>query len=265
MKDLCTASEICVAELVHPHVTGADLNYQGSITIDQDILTESDLLPGQMVYIDNIARPAPPWRTYIVPGEAGKGGIIMNGPPAHHFQKGDPVTIRGGALISSEDEPIMAGGHTKVFFSQDAGAPNRVESTEHIPVPPNHWRQMCVSKLHRLVITGTSPDGPEALVIDEHILDVVNFPVGLEVQFTSIRDGALRRTCIQAGSRGTGTAEIHGSAAQYVVPGIRIITLAEKWCPYGKAIKIGGPQVAFFDESLSERNVIRDVKTGMKP
>ncbi|MDE2021774.1 MAG: aspartate 1-decarboxylase, partial [Patescibacteria group bacterium] len=92
-KTMYMPGEMTIAELVQPQVTGADLNYVGSITISPEALTESGLLPGEMVYIDDVARKGPPWRTYIVPGNAGEGQIVMNGPPAYHFKKGDPVTI----------------------------------------------------------------------------------------------------------------------------------------------------------------------------
>ena len=257
--------EMCMAELVQAHVTGADLNYQGSITIDREALDVSGLLPGQMVYIDNVVRKGPSWRTYIVPGEPGRGDIIMNGPPAYHFKRGDPVTIRGSAFIPFGNMPSMAHGHTKVYFSQGEGVPNRIKQLEHIPIPEVHWRQMCISKLHRLVITGTSPEGPEELVVDGDILDAAGFPPGIEAQFTSLRDGVLRRTCVQAGPRGTGAAEIHGSGAQYIAPGVRVVTLAEVWLPYQDAARVDGPQVAFFNESLTDRNIIREVKLGWRP
>jgi aspartate 1-decarboxylase len=254
-----------MAELVHPVVTGAELNYQGSITIDPDALRSADLLPGQMVYIDNINRKGPAWRTYIVPGKAGAGEIIMNGPPAYHFKSGDPVTIRGGALISFAEISRMASNHTRVHFGQNGNSPNRVVDVEHYDIPELHWRQMCISKLHRLVVTHTSPEGPEALIVDEDILDAAGFPAGIEAQFTSLKDGALRRTCVQAGPRGTGMAKIQGSGAQYIAAGVRLVTLAEAWLPYEDALKVGGPQVAFFNETVNDRNVIREIKTGWRP
>jgi aspartate 1-decarboxylase len=246
-----------MAELVHPVVTGADLNYQGSITIDHQALELAGLLAGQMVYIDNVGRKGPAWRTYVVPGKPGAGEIIMNGPPKYHFKKGDPVTIRGGALISFEDISCMASDHTKVHFEQHGDLPNRVGDVEHYDIPKMHWRQMCISKMHRVMVTETSLKGPEALIVDEDILDAVSFPKGIEVQFTSLKDGALRRTCIQAGTRGTGMAKVQGSGAQYIASGVRIVTLAEAWLPYEEAKKVGGPQVVFFDEEINTHNVIK--------
>ena len=247
-----------MAELVHPVVTGAELNYQGSITIDPLTLKLAGLLAGQMVYIDNAGRKGPAWRTYIVPGTPGAGEIIMNGPPKYHFKRGDPVTIRGGALISSDDISHMASDHTKVYFDQNGNLPNSVGDFKHYDIPKMHWRQMCISKLHRVMVTETSLKGPEALIVDEDILDAASFPKGIEVQFTSLKDGALRRTCIQAGTRSTGMAKVQGSGAQYIATGTRLITLAEAWLPYEDAAKVGGPHVVFFNEKIKTRNVMKE-------
>jgi len=259
-EGLHLASERCIAELVHPVVTGAELNYKGSITIDPRTLKLAGLLAGQMVYIDNVGREGPPWRTYIVEGKPGKGEIIMNGPPAYHFKKGDPVTIRGGGLIPYGDASKMASDHTRVYFRQNGKLPNRVDHVEYGDVPKLHWRQMCISKLHRLTVTETSLVGPEALIVDADILNAGGFPAGIEVQFTSLKDGALRRTCIQPGPRGTGMARIQGAGARHITAGTLIVTLAEAWLPYESAIKAGGPQVVFFDEKTKTRNVIEKPK-----
>jgi len=259
--------EMCIAELVHPVVTGAALAYIGSITIDQEALAAANLLPGEMVYIDDVDRKGPPWRTYIVPGERGKGDIINNGPPAYHFALGDHLTIRAGALISYADMPRLAGGHTKVYFEQGDDTPNRVATSkiERVEIPEKHLRKVCISKLHRIRVTKASTDGPEALIVDADILEAAGFPAGLEVQFTSLRDGALRRTCVQAGARGSGKAEVYGSGAWHIEAGTLLISLAEVWLPYEDAAKIGGPQVVFFDESVSDHNVIKEVKQGWRP
>jgi len=93
---------VCIAKLHRATVTGADLNYVGSITIDEALLKAAGLLPGQMVQITNVSN-AVLWRTYIVKGKKGKGEIILNGPPARLFQKGDKVIILGEAWVDAKD------------------------------------------------------------------------------------------------------------------------------------------------------------------
>lgn len=106
---------VCIAKLHRATVTGADLNYVGSITIGKEILEAAGLLPGQMVQITNVSN-AVLWRTYILPGE--KGQIVLNGPPARLFQKGDKVVILGEAWVEAGEAAKMS--PTVVFFSDDS-------------------------------------------------------------------------------------------------------------------------------------------------
>jgi len=98
---------ICIAKLHRATVTDADLNYVGSITIDGALLEASGLVPGQMVQITNVSN-AVLWRTYIIKGAKGKGEIILNGPPARFFQKGDKVIILGEAWIEASEAAKMS-------------------------------------------------------------------------------------------------------------------------------------------------------------
>jgi len=106
---------VCIAKLHRATVTDADLDYVGSITIDETLLEAAGLLPGQMVQITNVSN-AVLWRTYIVKGEKGKGEIIMNGPPARHFQKGDKVIILGEAWVEAKEAAKMS--PTVVFMNE---------------------------------------------------------------------------------------------------------------------------------------------------
>ena len=98
---------VCIGKLHRSTVTDADLNYVGSITIDEALLEAAGLVPGQMVQITNVSNAAL-WRTYIVKGEKGKGEIILNGPPARLFQKGDKVIILGEAWVPAADAAKMS-------------------------------------------------------------------------------------------------------------------------------------------------------------
>lgn len=260
-------SKMTIASFINAIVIDGDLGYMGSITMPNKALDAAGVLPGEMVFIDDMDRRGPPWRTYTVPGDDGK--IINNGPPAHHFEKGDRVTIRAAALIAYADRHLVAGKHTKLVFEQAPNAPNRVIQPEHrLVLPDNALHEMCISKLHRLRVTKTDKKAAEeALIVDEDILDAAGFPVGLESQFTCLRNGAIRRTTVQAGKRGTGVVEVNGSGAWYTEPGALIITLAEAWLPYADAVKNSEPRVVFFDLSITDRNVIDSGKTkfGWRP
>ncbi len=106
---------VCIAKLHRATVTDADLNYLGSITIDETLLEAAGLLPGQMVQITNVSN-AVLWRTYIVKGKKGRGDIILNGPPARFFQKGDKVIILGEAWVDAKEAEKMS--PTVIFMSE---------------------------------------------------------------------------------------------------------------------------------------------------
>ena len=98
---------VCIAKLHRATVTDGSLDYMGSITIDEALLEAVGLVPGQMVQITNVSN-AVLWRTYIVRGDKGKGEIILNGPPARLFQKGDKVIILGEAWVEMADAAKMS-------------------------------------------------------------------------------------------------------------------------------------------------------------
>lgn len=109
-------------------VTEANLNYIGSITIDQAILDASGLLSGEMVQITNLAN-GEFWQTYIIPGPAGRGDICLNGPPARKFHPGDLVIIIGFRLLT---EAELAEHRPAVVFVDDK---NRVTEVKYEEPP----------------------------------------------------------------------------------------------------------------------------------
>ncbi|MGF9977952.1 aspartate 1-decarboxylase [Viridibacillus arvi] len=83
-------------------VTQADLNYVGSITIDEDLLDAVSMLPNEKVHVvdnNNGAR----FETYIIAGERGSGVICVNGAAARLVQKGDVVIIMSYAYVNEEE------------------------------------------------------------------------------------------------------------------------------------------------------------------
>ena len=98
---------VCIAKLHRATVTDGSLDYMGSITIDEALIEAVGLVPGQMVTINNLSNAAT-WRTYILKGEKGKGDIVLNGPPARLFQKGDKVVILGEAWVTAEEATKMS-------------------------------------------------------------------------------------------------------------------------------------------------------------
>lgn len=115
--------QICVSKIHRATVTDADLNYVGSITIDQDLMKAVGIKPHQVVRITNLSNGTL-WQTYALPGESGKGEIVLNGPPARHFQRGDKVIILGDAFVTPEEFKTLS---PKVIFVDDK---NKITNAE---------------------------------------------------------------------------------------------------------------------------------------
>lgn len=73
-------------------VTGADLNYIGSITIDEALLEASNIIEGEKVQIVNVNN-GERFETYAIVGQKNSGEITLNGPAARRVQKGDIIII----------------------------------------------------------------------------------------------------------------------------------------------------------------------------
>ena len=86
------------------HVTEANLDYIGSVTIDLNLLEKTGLLPGEKVLITSVTSGARLER-YLISGEKNSGVLCMNGPTAHLIKKGEIVVVMGFEL---SDEQIKA-------------------------------------------------------------------------------------------------------------------------------------------------------------
>jgi len=73
-------------------VTGASLNYQGSLTIAEDLMETVGLLPYERILCSNLAN-GERFETYAIKGQRGSGVIELNGATAHLGKKGDKLTI----------------------------------------------------------------------------------------------------------------------------------------------------------------------------
>ncbi|MBU3839080.1 aspartate 1-decarboxylase [Bacteroides caecigallinarum] len=94
--------EVLKSKIHRVTVTQSNLNYVGSITIDQDLLDAANMIPGEKVHIvDN--NNGERFETYIIPGERGSGCICLNGAAARKVQVGDIVIIISYALMDFEE------------------------------------------------------------------------------------------------------------------------------------------------------------------
>ena len=91
--------EVLKSKIHRVSVTQADLNYVGSITIDEELMDAANMIEGEKVQVldvDNGER----LETYIIKGERGSGAICLNGPAARKVQVGDVVIIASYALLT---------------------------------------------------------------------------------------------------------------------------------------------------------------------
>ncbi|WP_338409054.1 aspartate 1-decarboxylase [uncultured Flavobacterium sp.] len=83
-------------------VTGADLNYIGSITIDENLMDAADLIEGEKVQIVNINN-GERFETYCIKGNRNSGEITLNGPAARRVQKGDIIIIIAYGILDNQE------------------------------------------------------------------------------------------------------------------------------------------------------------------
>lgn len=97
-------------------VTEANLNYVGSITIDENLMEAADIIENEKVQIvdnNNGSR----LETYVIPGPRGSGVICLNGAAARLVQPGDTVIIISYAMLSSEE--LQSHKPTVVFVDEN--------------------------------------------------------------------------------------------------------------------------------------------------
>lgn len=94
--------EVFKSKIHRVTITDADLNYMGSITIDENLLDAANMIAGEKVQIVNINN-GERLETYTIPGKRGSGIIQMNGPAARKVQKGDVVIIIAYAQMDFEE------------------------------------------------------------------------------------------------------------------------------------------------------------------
>lgn len=94
--------EVIKSKIHRVTVTGADLNYIGSITIDEVLVEAANLIEGEKVSIVNINN-GERFETYVIKGNRNSGDIVLNGPAARRVQKGDVIIIMSYGLIEFEE------------------------------------------------------------------------------------------------------------------------------------------------------------------
>jgi aspartate 1-decarboxylase len=100
-------------------VTDADVHYEGSVTIDRDLMDAADLVTHEAVQVWNVTN-GERFETYAIPGRRGSGVVCVNGAAAHKVRKGDLVII---AAFSWMDEKEARSWKPRVVFVDEKNRP----------------------------------------------------------------------------------------------------------------------------------------------
>ncbi len=102
----------CKSKIAHAVITQAELYYEGSITVDEELLKAVDIIAGEKVEVLNINNGSR-LETYVIAGKAGSGHICLNGPAARMGFVGDKIIILSYALL---DKSQAKKAKTKVVY-----------------------------------------------------------------------------------------------------------------------------------------------------
>ena len=83
-------------------LTGTELDYEGSVAIDRDLIEAADLLPGEQVHVLNLSN-AERIITYVIEAPAGSGTMLLNGPAARLGAPGDQVIVLSYTAMTEEE------------------------------------------------------------------------------------------------------------------------------------------------------------------
>ena len=94
--------QVLYAKIHRATVTDAHIDYEGSITIDADLVKAADMVPGEKVLIANLTNGAR-LESYVLVGKAGSGEICLNGGAAKYGKRGDLLIIMTFAVMTDEE------------------------------------------------------------------------------------------------------------------------------------------------------------------
>jgi aspartate 1-decarboxylase len=94
--------EVLKSKIHYVTVTGANLNYIGSVTIDEDLMDAANIIENEKVHVLN-KNSGDRLETYVIKGQRGSGEICLNGPAARRISPGDVVIIMSYAVMDFEE------------------------------------------------------------------------------------------------------------------------------------------------------------------
>jgi aspartate 1-decarboxylase len=105
-------------------VTDSNLEYEGSLTVDPDLLEAADMLPYEQVRVSNLNN-GERFETYLIPGKRGSGDMCLNGPTARKGAKGDKIIVFCYEYLNAEELKTF---HPNIVLVDER---NRIVSVVH--------------------------------------------------------------------------------------------------------------------------------------
>lgn len=94
------------AKIHRATLTGTELDYEGSIAIDRNLIEAADFLPGEQVHVLNLSN-AERLITYVIEAPAGSGTMMLNGPAARLGARGDKVVILAYGTATDDEARVL--------------------------------------------------------------------------------------------------------------------------------------------------------------
>ena len=90
------------AKLHHARVTDTRLEYQGSLTLDEELMEKAGIVPYEQIHVYNLEN-GKRFETYVIPGPRGEGGVVVNGAAARLAARGDRIIIAAYTYLTPEE------------------------------------------------------------------------------------------------------------------------------------------------------------------
>jgi aspartate 1-decarboxylase len=126
---------LCKSKIHRVTVTEANLNYEGSLTLDPLLMEAAGLVPFEQVHVLNLNN-GERFETYLIEGERGSGTVCVNGAAARLVQVGDPIIVLAYALVP-EDE--LSDFTARIVFVDEHNRVVRVEVAKVLQEAQVNW------------------------------------------------------------------------------------------------------------------------------
>jgi aspartate 1-decarboxylase len=126
---------MCKSKIHRATVTDANLNYVGSITIDEELMEKADIFPYEKVQVVNNNNGAR-LETYVIRGERGKGVICLNGAAARLVQPGDNVIIISYGQYSKKE---LQDFRPKIIFVNEKNEITQIATEDNYAAMEQSW------------------------------------------------------------------------------------------------------------------------------